>query len=313
MRKLKDAEIVFVVYTALCLMLGFLVLHYRNWAQYNLIPLSHFGERNIEFTTDFYGLRYQGVSTNLIDAHVLYFGAFEKPMLHWIRDLSNDLQRDHMVFLDVGANTGHHTLFMSQLAETVHSFEPYPPVLVHLRAAVESNELSNVVVHPVGLGSSDALVSFFEPPADNLGTGSFVRGYQGRSPSASELQIVAGDAYLDAQAIAGVDFIKLDVEGYEKSVLDGLRQTLLRDRPIVLMELSVDNSEGEFFQNRDELVGAFPERYSFALMAPGSVGDLRTGRYEVSPLGSGEPSFADPTQHTVIAYPDEVSGAIQLQ
>ena len=37
--------------------------------------------------------------------------------------------------------------------------------------------------------------------------------------------------------LAGVRFVKADVEGGEREVLDGARATIARDRPIILLEL----------------------------------------------------------------------------
>ena len=82
MRKLKDVEIIFVVFSSLTLLLGALVIHYRGVLRDYPSGFESFTARNIEFVTDFYGLRYHGVSNNQIDAHILYYGAFEKPLLH---------------------------------------------------------------------------------------------------------------------------------------------------------------------------------------------------------------------------------------
>jgi tRNA G46 methylase TrmB len=149
MRKLKDTEIIFVVYGILTLILGTLVFQYRSALQQGPPGIQEFANRNIEFVTDFYGLRYRGISNNYIDVHVLYYGAFEKPMLHWLRDTVALLADEDLVFLDVGANTGQHTLFMSRLVSEVHAFEPYPPVLEKLRGAIDRNQLANVSVHAV--------------------------------------------------------------------------------------------------------------------------------------------------------------------
>ena len=42
---------------------------------------------------------------------------------------------------------------------------------------------------------------------------------------------------LDEVGLAGVRFVKADVEGGEREVLDGARATIARDRPIILLEL----------------------------------------------------------------------------
>jgi len=42
---------------------------------------------------------------------------------------------------------------------------------------------------------------------------------------------------LDELGLAGVRFMKADVEGSEREVLDGARATIARDRPVILLEL----------------------------------------------------------------------------
>jgi len=62
----------------------------------------------------------------------------------------NSAYSDQGVFLDIGANTGQHSLFMSRHAKEIHAFEPWAPVLIKLRRHIEINRLKNVVVHPSG-------------------------------------------------------------------------------------------------------------------------------------------------------------------
>ena len=39
----------------------------------------------------------------------------------------------------------------------MHAFDPYEPVLTRFREMVSMNAIDNIVIHPVGLGSDDAL------------------------------------------------------------------------------------------------------------------------------------------------------------
>lgn len=51
---------------------------------------------------------------------------YEKASLLYLRDLLHD--RGGEVFIDIGANVGQHTLFMSKYARVVHAFEPWDVV-----------------------------------------------------------------------------------------------------------------------------------------------------------------------------------------
>lgn len=213
--------------------------------------------------------------------------------------------------MDVGANTGQHSLFMSKLVAEVHAFEPYPPVLARLNDAVESNSLDNVFVHPVGLGAANETLEFFEPPATNQGTGSFVLSDGGKSEAVTRLQVVIGDEYLAQRGMERVDVMKIDVEGYEKNVLAGLAKTLERDRPVVVLEVTVAKGRDELFTSQNELIGAFPASYEFATLPDDPAPeDFRTGRYEVTPFSATSPSFLFDSQWSVIAFPSEKSAKV---
>ena len=311
MRKANDTEIILVVFGALTLLLGSLVVHYRTLAPAGSVGLQSFASRNIEFTTDFYGFRYRGVSNNFVDAHILYFGAYEKPLLFWLRDTAALLQDEGLVFLDIGANTGQHSLFMSRLVADVHAFEPYPPILERLNSTVKSNSLTNVFIHPVGLGAQNETLAFFEPPPDNQGTGSFAPSLQDRSPGTTNLELARGDDYLPAHGVERVDLVKIDVEGYEKNVLAGLAKTIERERPILVVEVTISRAEDQLFKSRDELEAAFPGNYDFAVMPDESTEEqLLRGAYEIIPFGPTSPSFLFDSQWTVIAFPAEKSAAV---
>lgn len=261
-------------------------------------------QRAADFEIDFFGLQYRGNTANLIDAHAYYFGAYEKPELFLLRDSLNVLGPEAVV-LDVGANTGLHAMFVSRYAKEVHAFEPYRPVLARLRHAIESNNLPNIVVHPVGLGEAEASLPFFAPPDDNLGTGSFVDGFRtGNRDDTEALRIVVGDDYLPQAGVDRVDLIKMDIEGYEKPALSGLRRVLTQDRPIVLLEVSMDPALPGLFSSVEELRSHLPEAYELFVFAER---DLRSGMYRLEPARL---SFNRRGRANVVAVPAEKADAL---
>lgn len=264
-------------------------------------PLPLF--KPIDFTVDFYGMSYSGNSANLIDRHVLYFGAYEKDVLYLMRDISRAFGDG--VFVDVGANTGLHSLYMSKHASTVHAFEPYEPVLARLRAAIARNEIGNIVVHPVGLGDQRSSVLFHKPPNNNLGSGSFVSDFIPGNRLSTELQIVVGDEALAEAGVERVALIKIDVEGYEKFALRGLRKTLTASRPFVVVELTTGQQK-ELFQSADDLRLAFPEGYR-VLRIDSSDGRNRSGQYKLTGYNFDSKWVG---QRNLLVYPDENHAAL---
>jgi FkbM family methyltransferase len=258
--------------------------------------------RPVEFTTDLgQGVLYTGHSGNFIDFHILVYGAYEKPLLHFLRNTLRALVPSGGVFVDIGANTGQHSLFLSPYAEQVHAFEPYPPVLARFRSMVEANHIDNVAIHPVGLGREAARLPFHEPDPTNLGTGSFVDGFRSEDAAVQTLEIVVGDEALAAADVERVDLIKLDVEGYEKPVLEGLRATLAGSRPVVAMELTIDPASDDLFASEEELAAAFPPGYACRAFHYGAA-DLWSGGYRLGPCVL---DFAHKGQRGLVWIPEE--------
>jgi FkbM family methyltransferase len=266
--------------------------------------------RDFDFTTEFYGMRYEGNTKNGIDREVLFLGAYEKHILFLLRDVLERISPNRSgVFIDVGANSGQHSLFMSRYAKEVHSFEPYEPVLERFRRMMEINRIQNIRIYPVGLGDRDAKVPFFAPPESNQGKGSFVKGFDDENTGYKELQVVVGDQALKKAAVGRVDLMKIDVEGFEKLVLHGLHHTLTASRPVVDFELTIDPSQAITFKSMEDILSVFPKGYEFSVIDPAS--DLFTGSYRLIEVNEKVNfNFAVVGRFDVVAYPAERKGQI---
>jgi FkbM family methyltransferase len=162
--------------------------------------------------------------------------------------------------LDIGANVGNHTVYISRYltARKIIVFEPNPPVATVLQINVLLNQCSNVDVQFLGtaLGATDKLVRLVLPPKtraglDNLGGTSVADDPYGT------VAMVTGDSLLTGE---DVNFIKIDVEGLEMEVLDGLQSTISRRRPNIFIEVTKAN-ESMLFQwmttNGYEIIAQF--------------------------------------------------------
>lgn len=112
---------------------------------------------SFDFEVDFFGARYNGNLNCFIDWTVYFYGAYEHEILCLFRDIVS------AVFFDVGANIGHHSLFMAKHCAHVHAFEPYAAVAEKLEQKIAKNNISNIVVHQVGLGLKNEKLPYFAP------------------------------------------------------------------------------------------------------------------------------------------------------
>lgn len=138
---------------------------------------------------------------------------------------------DGGTFLDVGANVGNHVLYATLVlgAERVIAVEPQELAATMLEINVALNNVADrVVVHRIGLSDSPGRAGLDEH-SNNLGATRL-------TPSGDDVVLMTGDELLgDVE----VDFIKIDVEGAEMRVLDGLSATIERDGPPLLVEVEV--------------------------------------------------------------------------
>lgn len=218
---------------------------------------------NAPFSTDFFGLQYQGNLNNSIEFNIYYHAAFEKPLLFFLRDTLQALRsgsRTSAVFADIGANIGQHSLFMSRYADQVYAFEPYAPVRDRLQFHIQLNHISNIQVHPVGLSEQDERLPFYAPTGRNQGIGSFDAATVSKGNTlAGELQLVQGDTFFTAQGLLQPTLVKIDVEGFEKNVLLGLRGTLAASRPVLVTEITYGKELS--FRSVEELRQVLPPDY----------------------------------------------------
>ena len=237
---------------------------HQHWLRYGLRNRVLRAMRNPDraaarhFEVPFAGFVYPGRLDRWIDWIVYYYGAYELDELELMRELL--AARANAVALDIGANVGHHTIYLASFCAAVHAFEPYPAVAASLREKIERNALAQVHFHPVGMGEADLLLDFFAPQGANTGTGSFVASHQAQNNRpAGQLRVVHGDSYLARLALPAIDLVKIDVEGFELATLRGLRETMRRYRPIVVLELS--DSARLTLPTRADLMALFPDDY----------------------------------------------------
>ena len=125
--------------------------------------------------------------------------------------------------VDVGAHLGYHTALLSGLvgpAGRVLAFEPSPPRLSALRDVVSSLPLDNVELFPVALGSANETKVLHKVDAAHSGLAT-LRG--GAAPDAADVEVEVRrlDSIPGFATLPHIDFLKVDVEGFEEEVLAG--------------------------------------------------------------------------------------------
>lgn len=167
---------------------------------------------------------------------VYFFGGFDERQLAFCRRV---LDVRHSVFVDIGASVGIYTLgvadIVAQNGGAILAFEPYEPNRLLLIRSLELNELACAEVYGVAL--SDRRTEYVMQVSSKAPVGNAVAR---PATDADERTVVAVplDEFEPFQArVERIDLVKIDIEGYDLLALEGMKDTLLRYRPIVLAEL----------------------------------------------------------------------------
>lgn len=151
------------------------------------------------------------------------------------------LVENKSVFIDVGANVGWYSLHLANKMRhnglLTYAFEPISFNYNQLKRNVELNGLGDIIkVFAVALGdvSDDAC---FYIPKDLPGGASTIKLHPSISNQQEICPVVTLDDVLAEEGVGQVDIIKCDVEGAEFNILKGAKGLLVRDRPVLLLEL----------------------------------------------------------------------------
>jgi FkbM family methyltransferase len=191
-------------------------------------------------------VRRRGVAWTLdlregIDFSIWLLGAFE---LSTVRAYQRILRPGDIV-LDIGANIGAHTLHLAQAVGAegkVWAIEPTDYAMGKLKTNVALNPKLAPRIVCCQLMLVDRADGYLVPPLYSSWpltdeTDLHAR-HGGRLMSTNSARAVPLDSLVREFDIERIDFIKLDIDGYECAMLRGARATLTTLRPVILIELA---------------------------------------------------------------------------
>lgn len=173
-------------------------------------------------------------------------------------DIMGNYIKEGDTIIDIGANIGNHTVFFSKFtkAKMIYSIEPVDRCYKMLLCNIALNYCHNVNVDYIGIGLGNhecTAYPFTVYGKNNLGS---TRMFDTPNPQEfiddnrkafnedpdryAPVQIIKGDSiFLEKK----IDFIKVDAEGMDLVILEGLKETIDKNRPIIFAEITNDNFE----------------------------------------------------------------------
>lgn len=149
------------------------------------------------------------------------------------------LVSEHDVSFDVGANIGEYTYWLEKIipSSSIYAFEPNKlvykmlkssfPKVNHINMALSDKagirELTILIIGNSVYDTRSSLEQNIEP------------GMTGAHKQ--KVDVMTIDTFISEKKLTKIGFIKIDVEGHEFSLLKGAKHLLMRDMPVLLVEI----------------------------------------------------------------------------
>jgi len=235
------------------------------------------------------------IARNDATGRMILRGHFENAESRFIKQFL----KPGMVVLDIGAHHGYYSLLASQKVGPTGRVIAFEPSLRERRILLQHlrlNACTNVQVEETALGETEGRAEFFVVQGRETGCNS-LRPPDVRQPTqATEVRVARLDDFIRQQDLKRVDFVKMDVEGAELSVLKGATEFLeRRPRPVIFCEVQDLRTRPWGYAAR-EIVDFLRQR-SFSWYVPSADGAVR-------PLPPGQIEF----DGNFVAVPEEKLG-----
>jgi FkbM family methyltransferase len=159
---------------------------------------------------------------------------------HDLGGLANYLYRlvsfkDIHISLDIGANIGLSTLLIAEICpgSKVIGFEPTPTAYEHMKENVSrASGWKQISLQPLAVGKTVGTVKFATSDTASA------QNHVSQSNDGIDAKMTSIDAFSEFHMLPFVDFIKIDIEGYEMFAIEGAHKTLLKHRPTLFFEFN---------------------------------------------------------------------------
>lgn len=175
-------------------------------------------------------LRGRTIVTSLHDYPGAILGRTERPLLAWFRENVKPGE----TWLDVGAHYGYTAIAIAELVGPrghTYAFEPSLTTAGCLNQTRILNDLKQITVVPFGLGPPGG-IRLMSVPVDR-GMANHALGGRGTE----DIHVIGFDSWWAMLGTPPVHGVKIDVQGMELDVLEGMAGTLRDKRPKLVVEL----------------------------------------------------------------------------
>ncbi len=163
-------------------------------------------------------------------------------------EMFNSMVKPGDVILDIGANTGMYSIFLSGIigeSGKIYAFEPDTETFQILLDNLKINSCSNVTAFNLALSDKESTIEMISEATNDahLKTGDAFRYIKEvtdgePNPGGKSMKAVRLDGMNEIRNSEKINFLKVDVEGAELLVFKGAAETLRRFKPTIIFELN---------------------------------------------------------------------------
>lgn len=147
------------------------------------------------------------------------------------------------VCLDIGSNNALNAIHYAERFQQVHCWEPTPTTQTLWRNTIRDNGVTNCTLYTDALGKQQGTADIMIVPQCNGHNFLDHTPYNERAKESKKQRHTVTVQTLDAYGFTDVDFVKIDVEGFEWFVLQGAEHTISTNRPLIQAEVNPQFSQ----------------------------------------------------------------------
>ncbi len=145
------------------------------------------------------------------------------------------------IFLDIGANLGQTLLVVKSLDHDMEyfGFEPNSQCVFYIKELINANNFKRSSIIPIGLSIQSDVKAFYKKGRTD-GAATVLQGFRKGDEwiySSDYVPVFRGDDVIKSLGLNNIAVIKVDVEGGELNVLQGLKNTIIKSRPFIICEI----------------------------------------------------------------------------
>jgi len=145
-------------------------------------------------------------------------------VVHILKQFNNDFyyylkDQEELNLIDLGANIGLFSMFVSPVCEKVFSVEPTPSHFALLNELVELAGIKNIEAHNLAIGTEDGEAEFNIHERNSTMNSFITHRTDPHSGKTVKVKTKTLNSLIDSLDVDRIGFVKMDIEGFENEII----------------------------------------------------------------------------------------------